>query len=267
MGGGGGGGVLLLPWLVSLGEVTDSPLSSLGWVESVLLGCSSGDRTRAAGGERAACSSAGEVTAGGVLALGAGAPGLLADESCGGGVEEGGNASSLGAGGGEVGSVGGFWSWGVGGPERMRGAAGSSEGGGDVGRGGMETPFEGGDFRKGGAGSSDGGGDVGRGGAGDSGGGGEDGNGGAGSSGGGGEAGSGGAGSLGRGGRSWDCSLKQTHVSSASSSAAEARSGPKILSKSAIEGFLVELSASAETSETKTTHDCVYITDWWMTDG
>lgn len=41
VGGGGGGGVLLLPWIASLGEVTVSPPSSLGWVVLVLLGFSS----------------------------------------------------------------------------------------------------------------------------------------------------------------------------------------------------------------------------------
>lgn len=41
VGGGGGGGVLRLPWLTSLGEVTVSPPSSLGWVVSVFLGCAS----------------------------------------------------------------------------------------------------------------------------------------------------------------------------------------------------------------------------------
>lgn len=41
VGGGGGGGVLRLPWLASLGEVTLSPPSSLGWVASVFLSCSS----------------------------------------------------------------------------------------------------------------------------------------------------------------------------------------------------------------------------------
>lgn len=41
VGGGGGGGVLRLPWLASFGEVTVSPLSSLGLLVSVFLDCSS----------------------------------------------------------------------------------------------------------------------------------------------------------------------------------------------------------------------------------
>lgn len=41
VGGGGGGGVLRLAWLLSLGEVTGSPPSSLGWVASGFLDCSS----------------------------------------------------------------------------------------------------------------------------------------------------------------------------------------------------------------------------------
>lgn len=41
VGGGGGGGVLRLPWLASLGEVTVSPLSSLGYEAFVFLKCSS----------------------------------------------------------------------------------------------------------------------------------------------------------------------------------------------------------------------------------
>lgn len=190
-----------------------------------------------------------------MLALGVGAVGTLVGESRGGGEEMGGeelggDASSFGAGGGEMARVRGFRSSGVGGPEGMRGGAGSSDGGGEVGRGGTGASFRGGETGRGGAGSSGGGGDVGKGGAGDSGGGGEAGNGGAGSSGGGGEVGSGGAGSFGRGGWLEDSSLKHTHVSLVSSSAGGACSGPKMLSKSAIDGFLVEPSASGDTSET-----------------
>lgn len=246
VGGGGGGGVVRLPWLESLGEVTVSPPSSLGWVVSVFLGCSSSARTRGGGTERVVGSSVGGLTAGGVPALGAGAGGTLAGESVGGGEEAGGDASSFGAGGGEV--TRGFLSSGVEGPERTGGAAGSSVGSGEVGTGGAGSSFGGGDVGRGGAGSSGGGEDVGKGGAGDSGGGGEAGNGGAGSSGGGGEVGRGGAGSFGRGGRSEDSSLKQTHVSPVSSPGGTDCSGPKMLSKSAIEGFLVELSASVDTS-------------------
>lgn len=132
-------------------------------------------------------------------------------------------------------SVTGFWSSGVEGPEGTAGAAeGSTEGGGEVGRGGAGSSFGGGDVGRGGARSSGAGGDVGKGGAGDS--------------GGGGEAGSGGAGSSGRGGRLEASSLKQTHWSPLSSVVGSC-SGPKILSKSAIEGFLVETSASVDTSK------------------
>lgn len=83
----------------------------------------------------------------------------------------------------------------------------------------------GGDFGKGGFGSSDGGGDLG--------------NGGAGSAGGGGDEGSGGAGSPseGRGGLLGDSSLKQTHLSPTSSPGFEESSGPKMLSRSVIEGL------------------------------
>lgn len=111
--------------------------------------------------------------------------------------------------------------------------------------------FGGGEVGRGGAGSSGGGGDVGKGGAGDSGGGGDAGNGGAGSSGGGGEAWSGGAGSFGIGGCLDESSLKQTHVSPVSSGKGWACSGPKMLSKSAIEGFL----PPADASETQKTGD------------
>lgn len=242
VGGGGGGGVLLLPWLASVGEVRVSPPSSLGWVVSVFLHCSSWDRTRGGGMGLVAGSSAGGVTAGGVLALGAGAGGMLVGESRAGGEEAGGDESSFGgAVGGESLVVRGPWSSGVGGPAGAGGAAGSTEGGGEVGRGGTGSTFAGGEVGSGGAGSSGGGGDVGKGGAGDS--------------GGGGEAGSGGAGSSGGGGRSADSSEKQTHVSSLSSPAGGACSGPKMLSKSAIEGFLVEPSASVVTSETQTSSD------------
>lgn len=50
------------------------------------------------------------------------------------------------------------------------------------------------------------------------------------------------------GGRSDDSSLKQTHLS-AVSSATLSCSGPKMLSRSAIEGFRVETSASVDASE------------------
>jgi len=100
-----------------------------------------------------------------------------------------------------------------------------------------------------------GGGEAGRGGAGSSGGGEEAGGGGAESPGGGEEAGGGGAGSWGGGEGEevsggvgsfvGDFSLKQTHTLPASSpTAGEASSGPKMLSKSAMEGFAVEPSAS-----------------------
>lgn len=167
--------------------------------------------------------------------MGAGAGGTLVGDSTAVGAEAGGDARSFGgAGGGEVGSDGGFLSSGVDGPERMGGATGSSVGGGEVGRGGSGSSFGGGEVGRGGAGSSGRGGDVGKGGAGDS--------------GGGGEAGRGGAGSSGRGGRAADSSLKQTHESFFSSPAGGASSGPKMLSRSAIEGFLAELSASVDTS-------------------
>ena len=181
--------------------------------------------------------------------MGAGTGGTMAGKLRGGGEE----AEGDGAGGGEVESVRGFLSSGVAGPDPTGGAAaGSPERGGEVGRGSAGPSFVGGEVGRGGVGSSGGGGDVGRGGAGDSGGGGEAGGGGAGSSGGGGEEGSWGAGSFGRGGWSGGRSLKQTHVSFVSSPAEGACSGPKMLSKSAIEDFRVELSASANASETKT---------------
>lgn len=168
--------------------------------------------------------------------MGAGAGGTLVSDSRGGGEEAGGDARSFGgAGGGEVAIVREFWSSGDRGPEVTGGAAGPSVGGGEVGRGGTQSSFGEREVGRGGAGSSGGGGDVGKGGAGDS--------------GGGGEAGSGGAGSSGRGGRSADSSLKQTHLSPVSSPAGGACSGPKMLSRSAIEGFLVEPFASVDTSE------------------
>lgn len=154
VGGGGGGGVILLPWLASLGEVTDSPPSSLGRVESVVLDCSSSDKTRGGGTGRGADSSAGGVTAGGVLALGAGAGGTLVGESRGGGEEVGGHASSFGgAGGGEVACVRGFWSSDVEGLKGTGGPAGS-EGGGEVGRGGTGSSFWGEEVGRGDARSS-----------------------------------------------------------------------------------------------------------------
>lgn len=56
---------------------------------------------------------------------------------------------------------------------------------------------------------------------------------------------SGGVGFFVKGGLSGDFSLKQTHLSPASSpTAGEASSGPKMLSKSTMEGFVVEPSAS-----------------------
>lgn len=169
--------------------------------------------------------------------MGAGAGGMLEGKSAGGGEEAGGDASSFG--GGEVASVRGLLSSGVVGPEGAGAAADSSEGGGEVGRGGTGSSFGGGEVgRGGGTGSSGGGGDVGKGGAEDS----------------GGEAGSGGAVSSGSGGRAAGSSLKQTHVSLVSSPAGGTSSGPKMLSKSAIEGFLV-LSASVDPSETQTTSD------------
>jgi len=143
------------------------------------------------------------------------------------------------------------------GPELAGGPVGSSEGGGEFGRGGTGSSFGGVQVGRGGARSSGRGGDVGRGGAGDSGGGGEAGGGGAGSSGGGGEEGRGGAGSFGRG----DFSLKQTHMSLLSSLSVEACSGPKMLSKSAIEGFLVETSVSADASETEATNSKFILRD------
>lgn len=133
-------------------------------------------------------------------------------------------------------SVGGFRSSGVGGPEGTGGATGSSEGGGEVGQGGIGSSFWRGDIRPGGAGSSEESGDIGKGGAGDS--------------GGGGEVGCEGAGSGGRS-CSGDSSLKQTHMSPLSSPAGGTCSGPKMLSKSAIEGLLLEPSASVDTSETQ----------------
>lgn len=200
---------------------------------SVFFCCSSGDGARGDWTERVPGSTAGGGDAEGVLALGAGGGGTLAGESSGGG-EEGDTRSFGDARGGEMVSATGFWSSGVEGPEGT--AGGSTEGDGEVGRGGAGSSFGGGDVGRGGARSSGAGGVVGKGGAGDS--------------GGGGEAGSGGAGSSGRSGRLEASSLKQTHLSPLSSVVGSC-SGPKILSKSAIEGFLVETSASVDTSETQ----------------
>lgn len=51
-----------------------------------------------------------------------------------------------------------------------------------------------------------------------------------------------------------DSSLKQTQASPLSSPAGGACSGPKMLSKSAMEGFLLEPSASGDASEIQTTN-------------
>lgn len=99
-----------------------------------------------------------------MLILGVGAGGTLGGELRGGGEETGGDESSFVAGDGEVASVGGFWSLGVGGPERTEGTTCSSEGGGEVGRGGTKSSSGGGEVGRGGAKSSEGGGDVGKGG-------------------------------------------------------------------------------------------------------
>lgn len=242
VGGGGGGCALQLLCFESLGEVTFSPPPSLGWLGSVTLDCPSWDT---GGGGRGSVPGplAGGVNAGGVLALGAGGAGAVVGDSIEGGEEVGGVMDSLGgveAGG--VLSVGGFWSSGVWGPEGTGGAAGFSEGGGEDGRGGRASSFGGGDVGRGGPGCSAESGDVGKGGAGDSGGGGDVGSGG------------GAAGSC-VCSRSADSSLKQTHVSSLSSPAGGASSGPKMLSKSAIEGFLLEPSASADASEIQTVNE------------
>lgn len=205
---------------------------------------------RGGGRERDTGSSVGEFTTGGVVALG-GEGALVGEVTAGtevwGEEEGGGDSRSFDAGGGDVESARELLSSGVEGPEGTGGAEGSSEGGGEVGRGGTESSFGGGEVGRGGAGSSGGGGDVGKGGAGDSGGGGEAGSGGAGSSGGGGEVGRGGAGSVGRGGRTEDSSLKQTQASFVSSGPEGGCSGPKMLSKSAIDVFLVP-SASGDAS-------------------
>lgn len=148
----------------------------------------------------------------------------------GGGGEEG-DARSLG----EVVGVTALRSSGEGGPVC------SVEGGGEVSGGGVAGSFGGG-----GAGSSAVGDDVGSGRAGDSGGGEA-----AGGAAGGGEEEATGGGvdsSSGGGGRTDDSSLKQTHLSAASSAALSC-SGPKMLSRSAIEGFRVETSASVDASE------------------
>lgn len=201
------------------------------------MGCTSLERTRGGGGVRVQPSSGGEFTAGGVLALGAEAGGALVGEFTVGGEEEGGDASLFcGTRGGELVDVKVFWSSGVGGPERTGGAVGSPDGGGEVGRGGADSS----DGGKRGASDSGGGGEVGNGGAGASGGGGEE------------EEESGRAGPFGRDDPSRESSLKQTHVSPASSLVEGACSGPKILSKSAIEGFLLELSSCDDTSGTVT---------------
>lgn len=182
------------------------------------------------------------------------AGGTLTGELRSGGEEAEGEASSFGVGGAEVAGVGGFLSSGVEGTEQMGGDTGFSEGGGEVGRGGAGSCFVGGEGIDGGA-SSGKERDVGRGGAGDSGGGGEAGGGGAGSSGGGGEEGRGGATSFGTGGFSEGCSLKQIQVSLISSPAGGACSGPKMLSKSAMDDFWAEPSASVSASATEETTD------------
>ncbi len=109
VGGGGGGGVLRLPCVASVGEVMVSPPSSLGWVVSMFLDCSSWDRTRGEGTGLVVGSSAGGVTAGGVLALEVGAGGMPVGELRGEETDAGGDASSfVGAVGGELASVRGF---------------------------------------------------------------------------------------------------------------------------------------------------------------
>lgn len=178
--------------------------------------------------------------------LGAGTGGTPAGELKGGGEEAGGDVCSFDTGGGQVATVRGFWSSGVERPERTGGGKGSSDGSGEVGRGGAESSFGEREIGRGGS-------DVGSGGAGDSGGCGEDGGGGAGSAGGGGEEGICTTGSIGASGPAGESSLKQTHLSSASSPAEGASSGPKMLSRSAMEGFLQEPFASADASETETT--------------
>lgn len=113
-------------------------------------------------------------------------------------------------------------------------------GGGEDGRGGRASSFGGGDVGRGGAGCSVESGDVGKGGAGDS--------------GGGGDVGSAGVDSC-VCSQSADSSLKQTHASSFSSPAGGASSGPKMLSKSAIEDFLLEASAPVDASEIQTINE------------
>lgn len=154
--------------------------------------------------------------------LGAGGGGMLVGESrgAGGGGGEEGDARSLGE---------------VTGVTALRSSVDSMEAGGEVGGGGVASCSWGGLV-----GSSAIGDDVGRGRAGESGGAtvgrGEE-----------GDAARGGVASSG-GGRVDDSSLKQTHLSAASSAALSC-SGPKMLSRSAIDGFRVETFASVDASE------------------
>ncbi len=219
VGGGGGGGVERAPWPISLGEALLSLETSFGVVSSGLF-LSSWFRTKGGGIVHSIVS----TVVGGLLVESdwvsiRGAHGkksvLKWERSSGFG---GGGASSMG-GGGTVGGegvvslgtaeTGGRLSFG----DSMEGGEGAGSAGG------------GGDFGKGGFGSSDGGGDLG--------------NGGAGSAGGGGNGGSGGAGSPSEGGGGlWgDSSLKQTQLSPTSWSGFGESSGPKMLSRSAIEGL------------------------------
>lgn len=147
-------------------------------------------------------------SAGGVLTLEGGGGGGLVGETTGG------ETRSCSMSGGDVDNVKDSLSCGVVGADgRLRGGAGgSSEGGGEVGKGG-------------GGESTFGGGSSGRG---------------------------GGVGALGKGGGVGSfggaSSLKQTQESLVSSPAGGACSGPKRLSRSAMEGFLLERSASVEES-------------------
>lgn len=214
VGGGGGGGVLLLSCAESLGEATASTLSSLDGGASGLLGCSSGDGTVGGTGGGGVERVVG-VSVGGVLIWGGG----LVGETTGGDAV-----------GGDVANVNDSLSCGVDGADGTRGMVGSSEGGGEVGKGGSESSFGGVETGGGGAGSSGRGGGVGAGGE---------------ERGGGGEVGKGGVRSFpDASGCSAGSSLKHTQESLVSSPAGGACSGPKRLSRSAMEGFLLELSAS-----------------------
>ncbi len=237
VGGGGGGGVERGPWPISLGEALLSLGTSFGVVSSGFF-LSSWFRTKGGG----IVGSLVSTVVGGLLVESdwvsiRGAHGeksvLKWERSSGFG---GGGASSTG-GGGTVGGEG-VVSLGTGGTGG-RLSFGDSMGGGEC----AGSAGGGGDFGKGGFGSSDGGGDLG--------------NGGAGSAGGGGDGGSGGAGSPSEEERSLRrLIIEADPLISTSWSGFGESSGPKMLSRSAIDVLIevcLELSSSFCPSASGTT--------------